>query len=52
MGNVFLNSVFLLLILNFVRGSRLERKHQFKAHSCPWLYDACPAVTFTSRKTD
>ena len=50
-GRISLNSVFLLLLVNFVSGFRLELvyislivKYQVKPHSSPWLSAASAAV--------
>ena len=44
-GKISLNSVLLLLLMNFVSGFRIEliphRKYQVKPHSSPWFSDAC-----------
>ena len=53
LGRISLNSVPLLLHVNFVIGFRLEFrihvhiphfKYQVKPHSFPWLFPACPAA--------
>ena len=47
---IFLNSVLLLLLVNFVSGFRLELiyksliKYQFKPHLSPWFSAACAAA--------
>ena len=52
-GRISLNSVFLLLLVNFVRVFRLEflymshiphRKYQVGSHSSPWISAACAAA--------
>ena len=51
-GRISLNSVLLLLLVNFVSGFRLEsiyvytphRKYQVEPHSSPWFSAACAAV--------
>ena len=51
-GRISLNSVPLLLLVNFVSGFRLEliytyishRKYQVKPHSSPWFLAACAAA--------
>ena len=53
-GEVFLNSVLLLLLVNFVSGFRLEliyidiyipdRKYRVKPNSSPWFSVACAAA--------
>ena len=49
-GRISLNSVLLLLLVNFVSGFRLElmyiprHKYQVKPHSSPWFSAACAAA--------
>ena len=53
-GRISLDSVLVLLLVNFVSGFRLEliyiyiyisyRKYQVKPHSSPWFSPACDAV--------
>ena len=49
-GRISLNSVLLLLLVNFVGGFRLElmyislRKYQVNSHSSPWFSAACAAA--------
>ena len=51
---ISLNSVLLLLLVNFVTGLRLEliyiyfphRNYQVKPHSSPWFSAACAAAVF------
>ena len=48
-GRISLNSVLLVLLVNFINGFRLDvyiphRKYQVKPHSSPWFSAACAAA--------